>query len=64
MILDGYGSLFDHLPVQLIIRWGLRNEDGDRQFRFNTSFLEEPQLLVQLQKIWTVEPRSLLDSPR
>jgi hypothetical protein len=50
-ILDGYGTLSDYLPVQLVIHRKLRNEEGDMQFRFNTFFLEDPQLINQMQTI-------------
>jgi hypothetical protein len=58
-ILEGYGTISDHLPVMLKIRKRTRNEDDDRQFRLNTSFLEDSDLVTQMQEVWISEPKPI-----
>jgi hypothetical protein len=56
-ILDSRSTLSDHLPMLLCLRKQCTVSDVERLFKFNTSFLTEPQLLSQMQEQWNAVPR-------
>lgn len=56
-ILEGYSTISDHLPCLLSIKPRLRNEETDRSFRFNLSFLENITIVDQLKTIWNAETK-------
>jgi exonuclease III len=56
-ILEGRSTLSDHLPVSLKLRRRCSLSDEDRLFKFNTTILEDPKLLAQMQGHWNEAPR-------
>jgi hypothetical protein len=55
-ILDGKNTFFYHLFITLLLRCQCQLANEDRHFKFNTSFLYELKLIVQLQEEWNLAP--------
>ena len=45
-------TFFNHSPVDLHIQKCIKNKEIGRAFRFNLSYLEEPELILQLIEEW------------
>jgi len=57
-ILEGFGTLSDHLPVLLTIRKQyVQHLEQDNTFKFNLSFSEDPSIKKRIENTWNELPR-------